>query len=289
MNKEGLIEKLLFLCAASAILIVFFIVAFIAKEGLPAIFELGTDFFFGMRWRPLAKFEEPSFGILPMVISTFIIGAGALIIATALGIPCAIFLAEYAPAWIRNIVKPSIEMLVGIPSVVLGFFGLMLLCSLIRSHLGGYGVCVLAGWIILAIMTLPHVISISEDAIRAVPKGYKEASLALGSTKWQSIHRVILPSAKSGILASIVLGMGNAIGETMAVLMVIGNPEVPDIPSSILEPVRVLTSTIIIDMDYMVWGSLHEHSVFAIGLVLFIVVAILNLVATVVLKGRLRR
>ncbi|MEA2076320.1 MAG: phosphate ABC transporter permease subunit PstC [Euryarchaeota archaeon] len=276
---EKIIERLLFICALSSIFIVFFIIAFILKEGLPAL-ALGTDFFFGMTWWP----KHGQFGILPTVVSTFIVGIGALAIAASIGIPAAVYLAEISPKWLRNIIKPSVEMLVGIPSIVLGFFGLTVLVVFIRDSFGGYGECILAGWIILAIMTLPHVISISEDSIRAVPKAYKEASLALGATHWETVKRVILPNARSGILASMVLGMGNAIGETMAVLMVIGNPNIPWIPSSVLEPVRVLTSTIVIEHSYVAWGSMHQHALFALGVVLFVIVAILNAVTTAVIR-----
>jgi len=280
-TAEKIIGKLLFISALSSSLIVFFIIAFMLKESIPAL-TLGWDFFFGMTWHP----SHNQFGIFPIVVSTFIVGIGALAIAAFIGIPAAIYLAEFSPEWIRNIVKPCVEMLVGIPSIVLGFFGLMVLVVFIRDSFGGYGECILAGWIILAIMTLPHVISISEDSIRAVPKAYKEASLALGATQLQTIKRVILPNARSGILASLILGMGTAVGETMAVLMVIGNPNIPWIPSSMLEPVRVLTSTIVIEIGYAVWGSMHQHALFALGVVLFVIVAILNAITTAVIRKR---
>jgi len=284
LTKEKIIEKLLFISVVSSSLIVFFIIAFMLKESIPAL-ALGWDFFFGMTWWP----SHDQFGIFPIVVSTFIVGIGALAIAACIGIPAAIYLAEFSPGWLRNIIKPCVEMLVGIPSIVLGFFGLMVLVVFIRDSFGGYGECVLAGWIILAIMTLPHVISISEDSIRAVPKAYKEASLALGATQLQSIRRVILPNARSGILASMVLGMGNAVGETMAVLMVIGNPNIPWIPSSVLDPVRVLTSTIVIEISYVAWGSMHQHALFALGVVLFVIVAILNVITTAVIRRGVSR
>ncbi|MHC1635632.1 MAG: phosphate ABC transporter permease subunit PstC [Candidatus Methanospirareceae archaeon] len=282
--KERIIEKGLFISVLSSILIVFFIVAFMLKESIPAL-ALGKDFILGMTWRP----SHAQFGIFPIIVSTFIVGVGALAIAASIGIPAAIYLAEFSPEWLRSIIKPCIEMLVGIPSVVLGFFGLMVLVILIRNSLGGYGECILAGWMILAIMTLPHVISISEDSIRAVPRAYKEASLALGATRLQTITKVILPNARSGILASLILGMGNAIGETMAVLMVIGNPNIPWIPSSVLEPVRVLTSTIVMEISYAVWGSMHQHALFALGIVLFVMVAVLNAITTAVIRRRVIR
>jgi phosphate transport system permease protein len=281
---ERIAERLIFVCALSSILIVLFIITFILKEGLPAL-ALGREFLFGMTWRP----SHEEFGIIPIVISSFIVGLGALGLAAAIGIPAAIYMAEFAPEWLRTILKPSVEMLVGIPSIVLGLFGLMVLVVFIRDNIGGYGECILAGWIILAIMTLPHVISISEDSIRAVPCAYKEASLGLGATHLQTIKKVILPNARSGILASLVLGMGNAIGETMAVLMVIGNPNIPWIPTSVLEPVRVLTSTILLEISYAVWGSMHQHALFALGVVLFIIVAILNAITTTVVRKGIRR
>jgi len=175
LTKERIIEKLLFISALSSILIVFFIIAFMLIESIPAL-ALGWDFITGMTWSP----KHDQFGIFPIILSTFVVGIGALAIAAAIGIPTAIFLAEFSPEWLRNVIKPSVEMLVGIPSIVLGFFGLMVFVPWIRNSLGGHGECILAGWIILAIMTLPHVISISEDSIRTVPKAYKEAMLARG-------------------------------------------------------------------------------------------------------------
>jgi phosphate transport system permease protein len=238
-----------------------------------------------MTWRP----SQGQFGVVPTVLSTFIVGIGALVIAAAIGIPAAIYLAEFAPEWLRALIKPSVEMLVGIPSIVLGFFGLMVLVVFIRNNLGGWGECILAGWVILAVMTLPHVISISEDALRAVPRTYREASLGLGATHLQTVRRILLPNARSGILASLILGMGNAIGETMAVLMVIGNPNIPWIPTSVLEPVRVLTSTIVIEISYVVWGSMHQHALFALGVILFTIVAVLNAITTALIRKGIRK
>lgn len=280
MESEKLVEKLLLAAAASAIFIVFFIIVFMLRESLPVFLEYGADFVLGMTWKP----AEASFGILPMIVATLLVSGLALMVATPLGVACAIFLAEYAPPLVRNVVKPVVEMLVGIPSVIIGFFGLMIIVPFLRTHFGGYGLCLLAGGLTLAIMTLPHIVSISEDAIRAVPRSYREASLALGATKWTTVRKVILPSAKSGILAAIILGLGRAVGETMAVLMVVGNPETPWIPTSLLDPIRPLTSTIILEIEYALWGSMHERSLFAIGVVLFAIVAILNLIAVKVVK-----
>jgi phosphate transport system permease protein len=280
--REAIIERGLFLAAASSIIIVMLITLFMFAEGIRA---LNLDFLFGMEWHPAGE----KFGILPIIVSTFIVGLGALGIAIAIGIPCAIFLSEYAHDPLKSIIKSSVEMLVGIPSIVLGFFGLIVIVPLIRNNLGGLGESILAGWIILSVMTLPHIISISEDALRAVPNSFREGSIALGATTWQTTKDLIVPNAKSGILASIVLGIGTAIGETMAVLMVIGNPNIPWIPQSVLEPVRVLTSTIVIEISYAVWGSMHQYSLFAIGIVLFAVVGILNIISRLIIKQEIRK
>ena len=284
MVDEKLVKHILFFCSLSAIFIVLCMLTFILIEGFPIIVKYNLDFFLGKVWDPNPIEGEPKFGILPMLISTIYVCLLALLIATPIGIGAAIYSAEYAPEWLRNLIKTFCEMLVGIPSVVLGFFGLIVIVPWIMNTFGGYGSCILAGSIVLAIMTLPHIISISEDALRAVPKEFKEASLALGATKWQTLTRVLLPTASSGVLASIILGLANALGETMAVLMVVGNPNIPFIPKSILDPVRVLTSTIVIDMRYAVWGSEHTQALFAIGVVLFFVVATLNLLTVKILK-----
>lgn len=285
--REKIIEAFLFISAATAISIVAAIIIFLLKEGLPLIAKTGIiDFCLGMKWNPIAIVGVPEYGIFPMIIGSFYVAAGSMIIAVPLGIACATFLAEIAPEWARSILKHAVELLVGIPSVVLGFFGLVLLVPFIRDHFGGCGFSILACSIILAIMALPHIISISDDAIRAVPREYKEASLALGATHWHTIRKVILPSARSGIIAGIILGMGNSIGETMAVLMVAGN--VAMLPSpiyDILDPVRPMTSNIVLEMGYATGD--HERALFATGIILFIVVAILNAISHKVLKSRM--
>ena len=274
-----MVSRTLFLCASFSALVVFLIIFFLLREG---IFALNWSFLAGMTWSP----HKLEFGVLPTIVGSIAVVSGAILVAMAIGIPCAIFLAEFSPFWLRNIVKSTVEVLVGIPSVVIGFFGLLVIVPLIRNNLEGRGESILAGWIVLAIMTLPHLITISEDSIRAVPRSYREASLALGATKWQTIRQVVLPSASSGIRAALVLGIGRAIGETMAVLMVIGNPETPWIPTSILDQVRTLTSTIAIEFSYTEWGSPHQHALFAIGAVLFLIVVVLNFIATFVIRRR---
>ncbi len=279
MKRGDIASKILFLCASFSTLIVFLIIIFLLREGISA---LNWNFLMGMVWSP----HKNLYGIFPTLLGTLVVVAGAIIIATAIGVPCAVFLAEFSPFWLRNMIKSTVEVLVGVPSVVIGFFGLIVIIPFIRNNLGGRGESILAGWIVLAIMSLPHIISLSEDAIRAVPTSYRQASLALGATKWQTVRRAVLPSASSGMRAAIVLGVGRAVGETMAVLMVVGNPETPWIPTGVLDRVRVLTSTIAIEFSYAEWGSPHQYALFAIGVVLFFIVVALNLVATFVIRRR---
>lgn len=267
--KEKLIEKWLLLNAFLAVFIVGLITIFIFKEGLPVMLKTGLQhFIFGQQWDPL----NGIFGIFTMIVGSFAVTLGALVLGVPLGVACAIFLAEIAPLRVTKFIRPAIELLAGIPSVVYGFFGLIIITPIIRVYFGGNGLSLLAGSIILAIMILPTVISISEDAIRAVPKEYKEGSLALGATHWQTINHVILPAAKSGILAAVVLGMGRAIGETMAVIMVTGNTVA--LPHSILDPVRTLTGNIAIEMSYA--ADDHRQALFGTGVVLFIVIMFIN-------------
>jgi phosphate transport system permease protein len=280
MRKIDWAGKILFICASISGIVVFLITFYMLREGLGA---LSWDFLTGMTWNPSLYL----FGILPTLISTVIVVAGAVVIAVLIAIPTAIFLAEFAPFWLRNIIKSAVEVIVGIPSVVIGLFGLLVIVPFIRDNIGGRnGEGILAGWIILALMIIPNIITISEDALRAVPLAYKEASLALGATRWQTILKVILPSASSGIRASLILGIGRAIGETMAVLMVIGNPYIPFIPTSVLDQVRTLTSTIAIEFSYVSWGSQHQQALYALGVVLFLIVMGLNFIATFVIRKR---
>lgn len=279
MRNGDMVSRILFLCASLSAVIVFLITAFLLREGIKV---LNPGFLFGMTWSP----HRGLFGIFPTIVGTLCVVAGAVIIATVIGIPSAIFLSEFSPFWVRNIVKSSVEVIVGIPSVVIGFFGLTVLVPFIRDNVGGRGESILAGWIVLAFMILPNLITIAEDSLRAVPKSYREASLALGATKWQTIRNVVLPSASSGIRAALVLGVGRAMGETMAVLMVVGNPETPWIPTGILDRVRMLTSTIAIEFSYAEWGSTHQHALFAIGVVLFLMVTALNLTASFVIRRK---
>ncbi|MEW6066630.1 MAG: phosphate ABC transporter permease subunit PstC [Bacillota bacterium] len=274
---ESIIEKLLLISAVVAVLVVALITYFIFAGGLPVMQKYGiAHFITSSDWHPLDK----QFGLLPMIAGSFLVTLGALVIGVPLSVGCAIFLAEIAPKQVTRIIRPAIELLAGIPSVVYGFYGLVILVPLIRELFGGRGFSILGGSVVLAIMILPTVVNISEDAIRAVPREYKEGSLALGATHWQTIKKVIVPSARSGILTAIVLGMGRAIGETMAVIMVVGN--VATLPESILDPIRTLTGNIAIEMGYA--AGEHSQALFATGIVLFVIIMILNFMVTLVPK-----
>ncbi|MBU1262801.1 phosphate ABC transporter permease subunit PstC, partial [bacterium] len=228
-------------------------------------------------WNP-EGYGKPSYGILSMVFSTFLVTSCAIIIAGPLGVAVAAYISEVAPHKIRDIIKGAIEILAGIPSVAIGFVGIVLVGPLIVKIFGtSSGLSGLNGGILLAIMALPTIISVSEDAIRAVPKSYKEASFALGASRWETLTRIILPAAFSGICASVVLGVGRAIGETMTVLMVTGNSL--SIPKGIFDPLRTMTATIALELGEVAKGTTHYYALFGIGAVLFIISLITNLIA----------
>lgn len=278
-RNERLIKLSLLVLAFSAVAVLLVITVFIFGEGTPIMFRYGfKKFLAGLNWYP----TEKSFGLLPMIIGSLYVTFGALLIGVPLGLACAIFLTEFSSGRVRRILKPVIELLAGIPSVVYGFIGVVILVPFIRSTLGGPGLSVLAAAIILGIMILPTVISISIDSLQAVPHSYREGSLALGTTRWQTTRMVMIPAARSGIIASIVLGMGRAVGETMAVIMVAGNAV--SIPHSPLSPVRTLTSNIALEMGYA--AGEHREALFATGVILFIIIMILNTIATVTSRRR---
>ena len=265
-----------FISATLSFIVLLAIAVFVFKDGLPAFKEIGFfDFLFGTVWRP----GQEQYGILTMIVGSVVVTIGSLLLAVPLGIACAILLAEVAPFKVRQILRPAVELLVGIPSVVYGLVGLVLLVPAVRE-IGGNGFSVLAASIVLMAMVLPTIISISEDSIRAVPASYREGALALGATHWQTIRGVLLPAAKSGIGASIVLGMGRAVGETMAMIMVIGNSIV--FPTSPLDPARTLTGNIAVEISYAT--GIHESALFATGIVLFIFILLLNSIAIISLK-----
>ena len=268
--------------AMSAISGLAVITAFIFREGLPIMFKVGVGkFLFSSDWYP----QEGSFGIFPMIIGSLAVTIGAMLIGGSLGLGCAIVLTQFCPPRLAALLKPCIELLAGIPSVVYGFIGVVILVPLIAEHLGGPGLSVLAASVVLGVMVLPTVTSISVDAIQAVPKSYREGSIALGATQWQTTHMVILKAAWSGIVAAIILGMGRAIGETMAVIMVAGNTL--DLPHSILDPVRTLTSNIALEMGYS--AGEHRQALFATGVTLFAIIMVLNILALSVSRRRARR
>jgi len=275
MIIEKVIENFLKICALFSSLIIIAMIVFLVSNGLPAFTIINpVDFLFGMDWNPNAG----EYGIFPMIVGSFCVTILALLFAVPLGVGCAIYLSELSPSWAKKILRPAIEILTAIPSVVYGFIGMVLFVPIIRDVFNANpGFSWFAASIILAIMILPTITTLSEDAIRAVPRELREGSLALGATKWQTIKNVVVPSALSGIIASIILGMGRAIGETMAVLMVAGNW--PMIPESIFSPVRPLTSHIVLNIKEAAVGSPVYYAMFATGIVLFAIVIGLNIIS----------
>lgn len=267
--KERIMQVVFLLTACVSIAAVVLICIFMFAGGVPAIREIGLfNFLLGKEWRP----SNNVFGIFPMIVGSIYVTAGALIIGVPIGILTAIFLARFCPARLYKILKPAVNLLAGIPSVVYGFFGLVVLVPFVRETFGGRGVSVLTASVLLGIMILPTIISVSESAIRAVPDSYYEGGLALGASHERSVFFTILPAAKSGILAGVILGVGRAIGETMAVIMVAGNQ--PAIPDSILEGVRTLTTNIVMEMGYS--ADLHREALIATAVVLFVFILLIN-------------
>ena len=283
---NGLMSKIFFLCAAIAVVSLFLIAIYVFYNGIK-IFKVITpqEFLFGYDWEPMT---QKLFGILPMIITSFYVTFGALIISTPLGIACAIFLAEIAPIQAQKIIRPAVQLLAGIPSVVFGLFGLAFIVPLIQNIAEVAGLCILAAIIILSVMILPTIISISEDVIRTVPKELKESSIALGTTKWQTIYGTILPASSSGLVTAVVLALGRAFGEAMAVKMVIGNTQtMPDFSSNswfgLLSIARTLTTNIISDIEYAETGP-HLNALFATGAILFIFIIATNAFSYVFLR-----
>ncbi len=285
-RKETAIRTIWFLTALSAIIAVFFILLFLLRDSLPVFENTGIiPFLTGTTWYPTGN--PPEYGILILIVGTVLVTLGAMVFAVPLSIGCAIYISELAPLRAKNILKPAIELLAGIPSVVYGFFGLVVLTDVIRTTFDTpTGETWLAGSILLGIMALPTIISISEDAISMVPREYKEGSLAIGATRWQTISRVIVPGALSGITAAIILGFGRAIGETMAVLMVTGNAAIiPDPIWNVLSPVRTLTGTLGIEMGEVAVGSDHYAALFGIAVILLAITLIVNSIAVMILNN----
>ena len=276
--KEKVMEVVFMLCACVSILSVALICIFLFANGIPAMTKIGFfDFIFGQKWKP----SNEVFGIFPMIIGSIYITAGAVIIGVPIGILTAVYLARFCPEKLYKIIKPAVDLLAGIPSVVYGFFGLCVIVPFVRKHIGGDGNSILTASILLGFMILPTIINVSESSIRAVPEKYYQGALALGATHERSVFCTVVPAAKSGIMAGIVLGIGRAIGETMAVIIVAGNQ--PRMPKGILEGIRTLTSNIVMEMGYAT--DLHREALIATGVVLFVFILIINTLFSI-LKNR---
>ena len=282
--KEKLMEVVFFIAACASILAVTLICVFIFQGGWAAVREIGlVEFLGGTKWKPTA--DNPSFGIFPMIMGSIYVTGGALIIGVPIGILTAVFMARFCPKWLHRWLKPAFELLAGIPSIVYGFFGLMVLVPLVRQFFPGDGKSMFTAWILLGIMVLPTIISISEAALRAVPESYYEGALALGASHERAVFKTIVPAAKSGILAGVVLGIGRVIGETMALIWVCGNQ--PRLPDSIFDGVRTMTTNIVLEMGYAT--GLHRQTLIATGAVLFAFILLINALFAVLKRKELKQ
>ena len=277
--KETAMRIVFMLCACVSIISVILICVFLFSNGIPTMGKIGfADFLLGKRWKPL----EDLYGILPMIIGSIYVTAGAIIIGVPIGVLCAVFLARFCPKGLYKIFKPAVDLLAGIPSIVYGFFGLVVIVPAMQNLFGGSGKSVLTASVMLGIMILPTIISVSEAAIRAVPESYYEGSLALGATHERSVFYAVLPAAKSGVLSAVILGIGRAIGETMAVVMVAGNQTW--MPKGLFQGLRTMTSNIVIEMGYA--ADLHREALIATGVVLFVFILLINLCFSLVKGGK---
>ena len=285
--SEFTIEAIIRVLGFSSIGFVILIFFFLVREGLPAFFEIPLSNLLGTRWYPTFDL----FGTLPLILGSLLVTVTAIAIALPLGVATAVFIREVSPGWGREILKPLIEVLAGIPSVVLGFFGMTLVAPFVLKNFGApTGLTAFTGALILAYMALPTIISVAEDALDAVPKVYRDAGLAMGATRWQTIWRVVVPAARSGIVTAVMLGLGRAVGETMAVMMVTGNAaRMPLSLDSLLRPVRTMTATIAAEMGEVAQGSTHYHALFGIGILLFLLTFIINLVSAATIFKKRRR
>jgi len=279
-TKEKIYEWIFMATAFSSLLFLLGIIIVLFNEGLPIFKDIGIiRFIFGMSWYP--THVPPEYGIFPVIAGSFIVTLGAMFIAVPLGMGSALYIHEMASEKQRNILKPVVELLGGIPSIIFGFFGMVIIAPFLQSVLKiPTGLCAFTGMVVLGIMAIPVVCSIAEDALSFVPRSYREASYALGGNRWQTLIRVVIPAAGSGISTAIILGISRVIGETMTVLMVTGGAAM--IPKSIFDPVRPMTSTIAAEMGEAAMGSPHYHSLFAIGLILFLITLVFNVVAEII-------
>lgn len=277
--KEAGMKWIFTLSACISILAVAFICLFLFASGIPAMLKIGiADFITGTRWKPMNEI----FGILPMIAGSIYVTAGAIIVGVPTGILTAVFMARFCPSRLYSFLKPAIDLMAGIPSIVYGFFGLVVLVPMVRSLIGGSGKSILTASIMLGIMILPTIISTTESSLRAVPNSYYEGALALGATHERSVFTILVPAAKSGITSGIILGVGRAIGETMAVVMVAGNQAV--MPGSLLDGVRTLTANIVLEMGYA--ADMHREALFATAVVLFVFILIINVSFSLLRKER---
>lgn len=276
--KECIMKIIFLLSALVSVVAVALICVFLFKNGITAIMEIGPmEFLLGTKWAP----KQELFGVLPMIVGSLYVTVGAIVVGVPIGLLTAIFMAKFCPEKLYKVLKPAVELLAGIPSIVYGFFGLVVIVPIVRNLFGGGGKGVLTASVLLGIMILPTIIGVAESAIRAVPESYFEGALALGATKERGVFTAVLPAAKSGIFAGIILGIGRAIGETMAVVMIAGNQTI--IPNEITDGVRTLTANVVLEMGYAT--GLHRKALIATAVVLFVFILIINLSFSL-LKGR---
>lgn len=285
--NEWIITILIRLAGYLSILYVTLIILFLLREGVPALVNVSPVSLFGKIWYPI----EGYFGILPLLLGSLIVTVGASIIAIPLGIGTAVFISELAPSWVKEILKPLVEILAGLPSVVLGFFGILTLSPFLRTALNlPTGLTAFTGALLLGWSAIPTIVSVAEDALNTVPKGYREGALALGTTHWQTIWGVTVPAARSGIITAVMLGIGRVIGETMAVMMVTGNaPVMPHGLDALFLPIRTMTATIASEMGEVAQGSVHYQVLFLIGIILFAFSLVINIVSFAVSSRRMKR
>jgi phosphate transport system permease protein len=284
---EFIITQLIRISGYSAIIFVLMIFFFLLREGLPTLSEVSIGDLFSQRWYPI----ENLFSIVPLIGGSIVVTIGASLIAIPFGVGAAVYIAEIAPRWSREILKPLVEVLAGLPSVVLGFLGFLVLGPFLRRLFNlPTGLSALTGSLLLGAISIPTIVSVAEDALDAVPKSYRDAALAMGATEWQTIWMVTLPAARSGVLTAVMLGIGRAIGETMTVMMVTGNaPIIPSSLNAFLSPIRTMTATIAAEMGEVASGSVHYHVLFFIGITLFIISLIVNVTASAVVFRQRKR
>lgn len=285
--SERLITRGIQVSGYSSILFVILILYFLLSEGAPAVFEVPFTSLAGLRWYPI----EDYFGILPLLLGTLLVTIGSAVVAIPFGIGTAIYISEIAPLWLKEILKPLVELLAGLPSVMLGFLGILVVSPFLRKFLDlPTGLTAFTGALLLGGIALPTIVSVAEDALNTVPRGYREAALAVGATRWQTIWGVTLPAAKSGVLTAVILGLGRAIGETMTVMMVTGNaPVLPLKWNSLFAPVRTMTATVASEMGEVANGSTHYHVLFLIGIILFLISLVVNVTASAIVFRQPKR